>query len=202
VAILNFPPVVISSCDWGIESNTQVFDSPLNRKAQTLSLPGDRWLAVITFDLLHGDDARLVRAFLGALRGRAGRFYFGPPDYTTPAGTALGTPLCKGAGTSGSMTLLTDGWTANQTAALKAGDYIQVGTQLRMLTADAPSNSIGEATLQLDAPLREAPADNAPIVTSSPKGVFKLVDDKQAMWQINMPVVYGFSFAIEEALDI
>lgn len=202
MAILNFPNIPVSSLNWGIMANTQRFPSPLNRAEQTLSLPGDQWVAQPTFDRLWGDNARIMRAFLASLRGTAGRFYLSPPDYPGPSGTALGSPLCKGAVAANSLSIPTDGWTANQAAALKAGDYIQVGTQLRMIIADAASSSIGEATLQLDAPLRAGLSDNTPIVTAAPKAVMKLSDDKQAQWAVSAPVVYGFSFACEEALDI
>lgn len=201
MAILDFPAISPSAAEWGIEANTQKGVSPLNRVSQSLSLPGDRWVGSVTFDLLFGDNARLMRAFLGALRGTTGRFWYGPPDYFSPAGTAQGTPLAKGATGARSISLLTDGWTPNQTAALKAGDYIQVGNQLRMLISDAAANSSGEATLSLDAPLWQDVADNAAITVTNPKAIMALPSD-QRMWQISSPVVYGFILSFVEALDI
>jgi hypothetical protein len=47
--------------------------------------------------------------------------------------------------------------------------------------------------------LRSAPSDNAAIVVSSPKGVFRLTSGEQS-WDINEATFYGITFGAREAL--
>jgi hypothetical protein len=198
--ILTFPAVTASSVDWGLQSNTQSMRSELNGVGQDAALPGDIWTGTDTFTNKFDPEARILRAFLASLRGRSGRFWKSPPGYRR-AGTATGSPLVKGAGQSG-LSLITDGWTPNQALALTAGDYFQVGNELKMLTAAAAANSSGQATLSFTPPLRAIPGDNAAIIVNSPACVMKLVDDKQARWQAEPTPIHHLSVAYEEALDL
>jgi len=181
MAILSLPTMTRTSPSamvFSLQPNTASFQSPLNRTVQTSELPGARWMASVSYNNLTDADARILKAWLNKLSGMAGRFYL--PDYThlTPSGTALGTPLVKGAAQSG-RTLLTDGWTANQANLLLPGDYFGVGTQLLVITDPISSDSGGNATLKFEAPLRSIPADNAVITKTAPTCVMMLVDDKQ-----------------------
>ena len=165
-------------CRFSLMPNTQVFQSPLNRTIQTLELPGARWTATIEFRNISLADARLLKAFMASLRGMSGRFYLGDYAHKIPAGTAAGTPRVKGASQTGS-TLLTDGWSPNQTALLVPGDYVAVNGELKIITATCSSNGSGEATITFEPPLRTSPIDVAPIITSQPTCTMRLVDDEQ-----------------------
>jgi hypothetical protein len=110
--------------------------------------------------------------------------------------------LVKGASQTGSE-LITDGWTTSTTGILKAGDYIQIGggaaAKLHKVLDDVNSNSSGEATLTLWPDLRSAPSDNAAIVVSGAKGVFRL-STNQSDWDVNEASIYGMTFPAREAL--
>ena len=163
---------------FSLQPNTASFQSPMNRSIQTSELPGARWFAIFGWNNLTDADARIIKAWLNKLSGMSGRFYLGDMSHKTPAGSASGTPLVKGAGQSG-RTLITDGWTADQTALLLPGDYIGIGMQLCVVTATATSDSGGNATITFEPPLRSAPADNQSVVVSSPTCTMMLADDKQ-----------------------
>lgn len=181
MSILNLPTIsrtAPSHMVFALQPNTMSFESPLNKSVQTSELPGARWKSKFGWNNLTDADARLIKAWLNKLSGRAGRFYLGDSTHPVPAGTALGTPLVKGASQTG-RTLLTDGWTANQSNLLLPGDYFSVGSQLCVITAPIASNGTGEATLQFEAPLRAAPADNLAIITTNPKCTMLLIDDSQ-----------------------
>lgn len=194
----NFPAITPNACDWGLQSNTQNARSELNGAVQTLALPGDIWVGTLTFTNKTGSNARTLRAFLTSLRGQAGRFYLTPPAYTR-AGTGTGTPLVKGTSQTGS-TLVTDGWDINQTAAVCAGDYFNIGSELKMITADGNTNSSGEMIISFVPPIRVSPADNLPLVITSPVATMMLQDAKQARWQAQPTPIYALSIAVEEAL--
>jgi hypothetical protein len=158
--------------------NTQAFESPLNRTVQTVELPGARWTFTLEYRSISHTDARILKAFFAQLRGMAGRFYLGDRSHKTPAGTAAGTPVVKGAAQTGA-TLITDGWTPSQANLLLPGDYIGVNGELKIITATCSSDVSGNATLVFEPPLRYSPADNAAITVSSPVCVMRLADDEQ-----------------------
>lgn len=199
MTIATFPAITANNAEFGLQCNTQTSRSELNGTIQTLSLPGDIWVCNETFTNKFDPDARILRAFLTSLRGEAGRFYKSPPGYKRTS-TASGTPLVKGASQTG-LSLITDGWAVSSTVLL-AGEYFQVGNELKMITTDATSNSSGESTLQFTPPLRAVPIDNAAIIVDNPACVMKLKDGNQARWQAQPTPIYNLSIASEEALDI
>lgn len=199
MAILTFPAVAIARCSWQLVSRTQVMESELNGTIQTAALPGDYWQAQFSVIDLMGREARLFSAFINSLRGRSGRFYLTPPGCGTPLGTALGSGLVNGAGQTGSS-LVTDGWTANQAELFAVGDYFQVGTELKQITATAVSSGAGSATLAFTPPLRAKPSDNAAIVKSNPTCIMMASDDNQSTYDLSGPRIYAFNFSCREPL--
>lgn len=157
-------------------ANSQTFRSPLTQSAQTLELPGARWSVSFTLSALTEADAAILQAFLVSLDGQAGRFTLHNFARPQPRGVATGTPLVKGSGQTG-KTLITDGWTAGVTGILKAGDFIGVNGELKMVIADANSDGTGTATLAIRPALRASPADNAPITIDRPTATFMLTED-------------------------
>lgn len=179
MTVLNLPLVKggrgPTSAPWRKLNNTQAFESPLTRSVQTLALPGARWACTASWVNLDAADAARMRAFLYALRGRAGRFYFGHPIVRRPRGTAGGTPLVAGAAQAGA-TLATDGWAAGAT--LLAGDFIGFGaSELRMVVADSTADGAGLMSIVLDEPMRASPADNSALVLVEPKCIMRLTSD-------------------------
>jgi hypothetical protein len=182
-----------------------VSESPFTFSQQVVRHAGARWSASIRIPAVKRDDSEYWNAFLLRLRGRFGTFLLGDPNAATPRGTAssnAGTPLVSGASQTGNE-LDIDGLPASQTGYLKAGDYIQLGSgssaRLYKVLQDADSNASGEATLNLWPDLRSSPSDNAPVVVSDAKGVFRLADN-QAIWTINNAGFYSIAFTAVEAL--
>lgn len=199
MAIPTFPNISPDALDFGLIANTQTMESELNGAVQSTGLPGDKWSATLTYSNRQGADARVLRAFITSLRGQGGRFYFSPPDYVR-AGVGGGNPLVKGTAQVGA-TIITDGWPVSTTGVLLAGDYFQIGTELKMLTADANSDISGNATLSFVPPVRNSPADNSAVVIDSPKCLMMLSDGNQARWQVQAPVIYALSMSCQEALS-
>ena len=171
--------------------------SPFTFQRQVQMNQGQMWMASFDLPPMERDEAEEWLAFLTKLNGRAGTFLLGDPDAVTPRGAALGTPQVKGADQTGS-TLVTDGWDADVTGVLKAGDYIQVGERLHKLLDDADSDATGEATLSIWPRLRESPADNAIVTINGAKGRFCLAGNVNG-WSTDDLMMYGLSFSAEEA---
>lgn len=175
---------------FGLETNTQVFESPLSRATQRGELVGSaRWVATYTIRRLKKAEAGPWMGFFLSLRGMVDTFNAYDPDRKTAQGVATGTPLVKGASQTG-ISLDTDGWTTSQTGILKAGDYFSVNGELKMVTADCNSDGSGNATISFQPPLRSSPADNAPLTVSSPTCTMILADDRQAIWEADANGVY------------
>lgn len=199
---LTFPSSVpIAQAHWSLMPNTQSFESELNRDGQDLALPGDRWALQITVADLMGREARMFSAFVNSLRGRQGRFYMVPPGCGTPLGTAAGSGVVSGAAQTGSS-LVTSGWTPNQAELFVVGDYFQVGSELKQITAIIAASGTGTATLQFTPPLRRSPANGAAIISANPKCIMKPADNNQGACDISGPRIYAFQQSYVEALDI
>ena len=179
-----------------------VSQSPFTAKQQVYKYTGQFWEAEISLPPMKRADAEYWISFLLKLNGSYGTFLLGDPNGATARGVATGTPLVNGASQTGSE-LITDGWTTSTTGILKAGDYIQLGTndssRLYKVLDDVNSDSDGNATLTLWPDLRSAPADNAAITVSGAKGAFRLSTSQQD-WDVNEASIYGITFPAREAL--
>ena len=183
---------------FGLIANTQTFRSPLDGTVQTLELTGARWQAKYDLPPMTRAQAAAWIAFLTDLLGSAGRLYGFDPDARTPRGSALGSPQVAGAGQSG-KSLFVDGWSELETGLLLPGDYLEVNGELKMVTAQADSDSAGEALIAFTPPLRASPADDAVVTLDNPKATMMLADDTQAIWDADRASIYGISFAAVEA---
>ena len=185
MTILAFPALAPSSIDFGLMSNTQVFSSPLSKTIQGVELPGARWVATLTFENMAPAQRRLMTAFLVKLRGQSGRFYLWDFSHAAPAGIATGTPVVHGASQVGTS-LVTTGWTVDQTGILLAGDYFTAGSELKMLVDDANSDSAGDATLVFEPPLRSSPGDTTAI-TLTQASCSMLTSEDLVKWSVVPP---------------
>jgi hypothetical protein len=198
-------PSLPASVEWGGRSVVAMTESPFTLSQETQVWPGQGWTARVVVGPVTGNAAIAPwRAFFMGLNGKQGTFLLGDPIGVAPRGVATGTPLVNGARTSGATTLATDGWTANVTNILRAGDYIQIGsgaaTRLHMVTTNANSNGSGQATLDIWPNIRrEGIGDNAAIVLASPRGTFRLAQNINRL-QLEAPVRASFSFDCMEAV--
>lgn len=201
MTILNFPACRISEATFGFYEPVRVFESPMDGSVQIELIPAARWSATYHLTAHRRETFAAIQAFLIKCRGGSVYFYGHDPDAKTPRGVATGTPIINGAGQTGTS-IITSGWTPNVSGILLQGDYIQVGTQLRQVCADANSDGSGNATLDIGVPFRVSPANNAPIITNQASCVMRLVDNTQGKWDTDMNRNYITSFsAVEVFVD-
>lgn len=178
------------SSTFGLETNTQRFESPFSKYVQRQLLAGSRWKASYTLPRMNREQAAEWQAFFLQLEGGVNVFNGFDPDAKQPRGVATGSPLVAGGSQTGSS-LTTDGWTASVTNILMAGDYISVNGELKMVTANASSNGSGEATITFKPALRASPDDNAVITVSNCTCTMILDSDVQAMWTADQNNIYS-----------
>lgn len=173
-----------------------VSTSPFTFQQQLVRHQGARWEADVTVAEMERPAAEEWIAALTSLRGAWGTFRLADPGGATPRGTWAGTPLVKGSGQTGE-TLLVDGFSAGAT--VKAGDYLQIGDRLYKVLIDATAVG-GEITLDIWPRLRESPADNAVITTSSAKGLFRLSGNQNGWSLEGAGLRYSIAFGAVEAI--
>lgn len=199
---VTFPAVGIRSMNIRARTIVGVSASPFTGQQQVYKHQGEWWEAEVTLPPMKRATAEQVAAFLIKMKGQYGTFLLGDPANTSPRGVGTGTPLVNGANQTGSS-LVTDGWTADTTGILKAGDWIQLGsgstTTLHKVLDDVDSDGSGNATLELFPRIRIAASDDAAITVSSPKGIWRLASNSME-WSIDEASVYGVTFACVEAL--
>lgn len=172
-----------------LETNTQTFESPLNRAAQRLELSGQRWRGTWTLPAMTKANAAAWISFFMQLKGQVNTFTASDPDWQTNLGAWSGTPLVKGASQTGNS-LLIDGATINITDWGKAGDYFNLASRLYRLTASANSNGSGEVTLAFEPPILVAPADNAALTKNPATIEMRLLDDSSGEWTSGISNIY------------
>ena len=180
-----------------LQSNTDRFISPTTGATQTVDRGGEHLIVSITYGSLETADRALLISFLAKLNGQQHRVNL-PFHAIDNQGAFGGTPLVAGASQTG-LTLNIDGASINITDWMKAGDIFSVNGEMKIATADADTDGLGEATLTFSPRLRSSPADNAAIETTNPTGVFMLASPTQT-WNYRPG---GFSdFTLEFVEDI
>lgn len=169
--MLQFPQDIRpASMDWNLVSNSVEFESPFSGASQTVSYPGSRWEASLSFKDLNDWESRQLEVLLAKLDGMGGRIQLG--DFGRWGRPAFGKPVVNGSSNTGT-TLGTRGWDVDRII-LYAGDYITVNNELKMVTEDAWSDATGNCILMIAPMLRSIPSDGAVIETQFPTGIFRL----------------------------
>lgn len=199
------PPVNkgISSITLKALAVTAISKSPFTLKQQVQAFPGQQWQAIVTLPPMTRVNAEEWNAFLISLNGREGTFYLGDPAGANPQGVWSGSPQVNGANQSGNE-LIIDGGGAGVTNYAKAGDWFHLvigsGTQrLHKVLKAANTNGSGQTTLTIWPNLREAPADNTPLVFTNAKGIFRLSQSSMDI-TIDVGSIFSQSFTCEEVL--
>lgn len=175
--LLDWPAdLVPSKATWGLQSNTETFTSPLNRSVQTVERPGARWKVSLEFPPMEANQTARLQAFLASLGGMAGRFTLWP--HGRP-GTSPYAPLVNGF-MSNFKELPTTSWPSNALV-LRAGDYLAVGGELKIVTADVTSNGAGQATVPVAPAFRKAPVPNDVIALQKPRATMMLSADEYSV---------------------
>jgi hypothetical protein len=178
-----------------------ITNSPFTYQSQVLDFGGKLMTAEVTVDNLMPQDADVWLSFLMSLKGKLGTFLLGDPLKATASGFLGGTPVVDLANQTGDV-LNIRGATANITNWLRAGDYIQLGTnnssRLYRVLNNVNTNATGRASIDIWPNLRSSPADAQSVITSNPRGSFRLTSDFSWVESNNNTV--STSFTCQEAL--
>lgn len=218
MTVRTFPQIPNPDAEsWTLTFNTQTFTSDLNGAIQTAELPGARWSGTLTFTNRIGADARRLRGFLAANRGRAGRFWVTPSDARL-YGSATQNGIVGGGSSlvldfagevysqtdwdaysvpAGAIEMQASGFAGTGGPELLAGDYFEVNGELKIATEDYDGS-----TLRFSPPLRVGVSYGQTVRVINPRARVMLTNDEQASWAVSAPIIYGVTFEVIEALDI
>lgn len=199
---LTFPNIPIARSYFNIVVNQQIFGSEISGMPTIAALDGktDRWVGAYITPLLSQTQHDLFHAWVLSLQGRTGTFQAFDPDRKQPSTLSGGFPgngQVNGAGQTGTS-LATSSWPASSLI-LRAGDLVQIESQLYEMTADVNSDGLGEATLSFEPEIRTSPADLASVITSSPVMIARL-SSPDFSWDTDIMKTGPVTIAFEEAL--
>lgn len=192
----------LRSVQFGFSDGVGIVESEFTGQVQAQQWPGkDLLTGTMTLPLLQQADADAWIAFLMELRGMANAFQLGDPLKATPRGTPQGAPLVDNSQTGGnaamSQQLTTKGWTASATNLLLPGDWLQVDYRIYRVLEPVSADSSGKATISVWPSLREVPTDSGAVITTSPKGIFRLGKNDR-MWSADYTKLTRLSFPVME----
>jgi hypothetical protein len=137
-------------------------------------------------------------AFLCRCRGRFRKFLLTDPSARTPRGSFAGAPVIDGANQGGLNIISLRGFTANATNVILEGDYFEINNHLHKFISTEDADAGGKATADIFPSLRESPADGKAIITTNPKGTFRLTSNRSE-WDVDSAKNFGIDFAFTEA---
>ena len=193
----------VVSSSWRLQRVISESQSIFTGAQQSYEHPGAWWEGEITFEPMRRATAAPLQAFLAELRGKLGTFLYSDPDALSLLGVG-GTITVNGGGQTGN-TLNVDGMTTSTNNILKPGDYFQLGSgstrTLHMATQALNSNGGGAGVLTFEPAIKISPADNSAVVISSPKGIFRLVENNSG-WTSDFSSIQQITIAFKEAISI
>jgi len=173
---------------WANEDVTNIQTSPFSGVTKKLEQFNSVWSGELTLPQMGKPEGRQWTAFLMSLRGQFGTFYCWDPDAAEPQGTISGTVTATGTARSREVTL------TGAAGTLKAGDYLQVGNEYKMVIQDWDAGIGGPVLIE---PFLRKDHTNSVVVYSNPKGIFRLSSDERR-WENNEMCLYGITLSIIE----
>lgn len=172
--------------------------SPFTFDKSIYSYSGQRWEVELDFPPMTLTTAQEWISFFLELQGQEGTFYFSDPDGGY-RGSPVGTPTIKSVNAN-KRQLVSQGWTPSSNNVLKAGDWFQVGSELKRCIADVDSDGAGEATIYFQSRVRDTALTNgSPITVNGAKGIFRLAAP-DFEYNSDSLKLHGFSLIAVEAI--
>ena len=170
-----WPNIPFKKCDYAIERNIKSFDNRFNQGNQQADYGGALWECDVELAWLSREQAGELLGLL-AEHGRSGVLLPDVP-HAEPLGKASGAPVTVGENQGGVLNIT--GAEASIPGWLKAGDLIQVGSHMHLLTRDASTDGSGKATLHITPYLRQMPKAGTTVITRNCACLMQLEPNQQ-----------------------
>jgi len=173
------------------DNRPTLVNQTLSGKKQVRQIGSQYFSFTVQMPPLQREKAQEVFAFLQKQKGSFEDFTIVAPLDNLGAGKAETDIQVVGAHTSGDASIALDGFTANQTGALKAGDLIKFAnhSKVYMVQSDIDSDGGGALTLLISPNLVASLADNEAVTVNKPSFTVYLESDEI----IRSETIGGFS---------
>jgi hypothetical protein len=192
---MNYPIAIPTASGFTQQSIGYVFADSENVSQENLSTqkvlrPGVTLRVKLQTECTE-EESQGMELFMMQMKGIRGSCYY-TPIYKNK-GTGAGTIVVSSSNAPTYDRVLLSGGTGN---AIVAGDWIQIGTQL-CKAMETYSGSV--QWIELFSPLRAIPSPSEPVVTTAPKGVFRLVSANQNWETSGEDNLTGYNIELREA---
>lgn len=175
-----------------VAQNNEVLSFRTNKKSFGYS----KWVGSFVLPDMTEDQAREWKAWLTKI-GAQGVFYVGDPDYFGPDGNVSHAGVVQQT-TDDRSILIGKAFEPNVTNLFKKGDQFEVNKELKIVTKNVDSDSLGRAQLVFEPSLRNTNIRGKKIVIDEPKGEFRL-DEGLSQWE-DQNVLTQIDFPFEEVV--
>ena len=183
------------------DNRPTLVNQTLSGKKQVRQIGSQYFSFTVQMPPLQQEKAQEVFAFLQKQKGSFEDFTIVAPLDNLGAGKAETDIQVVNAHVSGDASIALDGFTANQTGALKAGDLIKFAnhSKVYMVRDTADSLSAGEMTLTIEPNLVASLADNEAVTVNKPSFTVYL-ENNEIMYSTDASGFYSISFDVREVI--
>ena len=183
------------------DNRPTLVNQTLSGKKQVRQIGSQYFSFTVQMPPLQQEKAQEVFAFLQKQKGSFEDFTIVAPLDNLGAGKSETDIQVVGAHTSGDASIALDGFTANQTGALKAGDLIKFAnySKVYMVQSDIDSDGSGALTVLISPNLVASLADNEAVTVNKPSFTVYL-ENNEIMYSTDASGFYSISFDVREVI--
>ena len=183
------------------DNRPTLVNQTLSGKRQVRQIGAQYFSFTVAMPPLQQEKAQEVFAFLQKQKGSFEDFTIVAPLDNLGAGKSETDIQVVGAHTSGDASIALDGFTANQTGALKAGDLIKFAnhSKVYMVQSDIDSDGGGALTVLISPNLVTALANNEAVTVNKPSFTVYL-ENNEIMYSTSASGFYSISFDVREVI--
>lgn len=189
----------IGTMSWGIRRADVATESVFG--SQIVEISGPRWLCDFTIPPRSELDAGVWKALLLRLKGRNNLLELWDVRRPAPKGTMRGAMTLKANAAAGAESIQISAGVGQANTTLREGDWLQIGTgatqHLLMVTEPATADGLGDITVNIGHPLRNAFALGSAVTWDRAKGLFRMTENEKR-WDYAPGVVNGFGMSLVE----
>ena len=183
------------------DNRPTLVNQTLSGKKQVRQIGSQYFSFTVQMPPLQQEKAQEVFAFLQKQKGSFEDFTIVAPLDNLGAGKSETDIQVVGAHTSGDASIALDGFTANQTGALKAGDLIKFSghSKVYMVQSDIDSDVSGALTVLISPNLVTSLANNEAVTVNKPSFTVYL-ENNEIMYSTDASGFYSISFDVREVI--
>ncbi len=183
------------------DNRPTLINQTLSGRKQVRQIGSQYFSFTVAMPPLQQEKAQEVFAFLQKQKGSFEDFTIVAPLDNLGAGKSETDIQVVGAHTSGDASIALDGFSANQTGALKAGDLIKFAnhSKVYMVQSDIDSDGSGALTLLISPNLVASLADNEAVTVNKPSFTVYL-ENNEIMYSTDASGFYSISFDVREVI--